>query len=70
MVNVQNLLEGVGRGRMGRVVVGKLAMGVGLLEGIRELAKRESVRTGVILSGIGALKKATFRNIKVFCLLR
>ncbi len=28
MGSVRNLLEGVGRGRMGRVVMGKLAMGV------------------------------------------
>jgi predicted DNA-binding protein with PD1-like motif len=39
-------------------------MDADLLEGIRELIKRERVRTGVILSGIGALKKATFRNVK------
>ena len=29
------------------------------------LAKREGVRTGVILSAVGALKKATFRNLKI-----
>jgi predicted DNA-binding protein with PD1-like motif len=59
------LLEGIGRGRMNRVVMGKLKMGVDLLEGIQELAKKERIRTGVILSGIGALKKATFRNLKM-----
>ena len=65
MGSVRNLLEGVGRGKMGRVVMGKLAMDVDLLEGIEELVKKERIRTGVILSGIGALKKATFRNLKV-----
>ena len=60
-----NLLEGVGRGRMGRVVMGKLRMDVDLLEGIETLVKQERIQTGVILSGIGALKKATFRNLKV-----
>jgi len=60
-----NLLEGVGRGRLDRVVMGKLRMDVDLLEGIEELVKQERIRTGVILSGIGALKKATFRNLKV-----
>jgi predicted DNA-binding protein with PD1-like motif len=35
------------------------------LEGIQELAKKEGVRTGVILSGVGALRKATFRNLKI-----
>lgn len=65
MENVRNPLEGVGRGRMGRIAVGKLAMDVDLLKGIEELVQREKIRTGVILSGIGALKKATFRNLKI-----
>jgi predicted DNA-binding protein with PD1-like motif len=65
MGSVRNLLEGVGRGKMGRVVMGKLRMDVDLLEGIETLVKQEKIRTGVILSGIGALKKATFRNLKV-----
>ena len=59
------LLEGIGRGRIDRIVMGKLKMDIDLLEGIHELVKREGIRTGVILSGIGALKKATFRNLKV-----
>jgi hypothetical protein len=58
-------LEGIGRGRIDRMVMGKLKIGIDLLEGIQELIKREGIRTGVILSGIGALKKATFRNLKV-----
>jgi predicted DNA-binding protein with PD1-like motif len=40
-------------------------MNIDLLQGIEELVKTEGVRTGVILSGVGALKKATFRNLKV-----
>jgi predicted DNA-binding protein with PD1-like motif len=60
-----DLLEGIGRGRMDRIVMGKLKTGFDLLEGIQELAKKEGIRTGVILSGIGALKKATFRNLKM-----
>jgi predicted DNA-binding protein with PD1-like motif len=59
------LLEGVGRGRMDRIVIGKLKMDIDLLEGIQGLAKNEGVRTGVILSGVGALRKATFRNLKI-----
>jgi predicted DNA-binding protein with PD1-like motif len=50
---------------MDRVVMGKLAMDIDLLEGIEELVKKERIKTGVILSGIGALKKATFRNLKI-----
>ncbi len=60
-----NVLEGIGRGRMNRIVMGKLAMDIDLLEGIKELAKKEKIQTGVILSAVGALKKATFRNLKV-----
>jgi predicted DNA-binding protein with PD1-like motif len=59
-----NLLEGIGRGRMDRMVMGKLSMNIDLLDGIQELAKKERIQTGVILSGIGALKKGTFRNLK------
>ena len=65
MESGHRLLEGIGRGRIDRIVMGKLKMDVDLLEGIQELLKREGIRTGVILSGIGALKKATFRNLKV-----
>jgi predicted DNA-binding protein with PD1-like motif len=45
--------------------MGKLKMDIDLLEGIHELAKKERIRTGVILSAIGALKKATFRNLRI-----
>ncbi len=65
MESGHRLLEGIGRGRIDRIVMGKLKMDVDLLEGIQELVKREGIRTGVILLGIGALKKATFRNLKV-----
>jgi len=65
MASVSALLEGVGRGRMDRIVMGKLKMDIDLLKGIQELAQREGIQTGVILSGVGALRKATFRNLKV-----
>jgi predicted DNA-binding protein with PD1-like motif len=65
MEGAHRLLEGIGRGRIDRMVMGKLKMDVDLLEGIQELIEKEGIRTGVILSGIGALKKATFRNLKV-----
>lgn len=65
MGGFSNLLEGIGRGRIDRIVMGKLGMDIDLLEGIQELVKREGVRTGVILSAIGSLEKATFRNPKM-----
>jgi predicted DNA-binding protein with PD1-like motif len=51
--------------RMDQIVVGKLRIGIDLLEGIQELARKEEIQTGVILSAVGALKKATFRNLKI-----
>jgi len=65
MGNALHLLVGIGKGRIDRIVMGKLRMNIDLLQGIEELVKAEGVRTGVILSGVGALKKATFRNLKV-----
>ena len=65
MVNALKLLEGIGKGKIDRIVMGKLRMDVDLLDGIEELVRHEKIRTGVILSGVGALKKATFRNLKV-----
>ncbi len=65
MEDTFHLLEGIGKGRIDRIVMGKLRMDTDLLKGIEELVKTEGVRTGLILSGVGALKKATFRNLKV-----
>ena len=65
MDGAHSLLEGIGRGRMDQIVVGKLRIGIDLLEGIQELARKEEIQTGVILSAVGALKKATFRNLKI-----
>src|SRR4030043_2453007 len=65
MRSVPDLLEGIGRGRMNRIVMGKLGMEIDLLEGIREMVKKEKIQTGIILSAVGALKKAVFRNLKI-----
>ena len=64
MEEICKYLEGTGEGKIGRIIVGKLKIGVDLLEGIEELARRENITTGVILSGIGALEKGVFRNAK------
>lgn len=58
-------LEGIGHGKLERIIMGKLKIGEDLLGGLEELARKENVRTGVILSGIGALQKAVFRNAKI-----
>ncbi len=59
------LIEGTGKGRLDRIVMGKLGVEIDLLEGIREVVKKEKIQTGVILSAVGALKKAVFRNLKI-----
>ncbi len=64
MSEYQNLV-GIGKGKIACIVMGRLKIGVDLLDGIEELARKGNVRTGVILSGIGALQKAVFRNAKV-----
>jgi predicted DNA-binding protein with PD1-like motif len=62
---MSSLLEGIGTGRMNRIVMGKLGMNIDLLKGIEALAKKEKLQTGIILSAVGALKKAIFRNLRV-----
>jgi len=60
------LLEGVGSGTLGRLVMARIPIGVDLLEAIHELVRRERIQEGLILMGIGALQKAAFRNLKTF----
>jgi predicted DNA-binding protein with PD1-like motif len=61
-----SLLEGIGSGTISRVVLARIPIGVDLLEAIHEVVKREKIQKGIVLMGIGALKKAIFRNLKVF----
>jgi predicted DNA-binding protein with PD1-like motif len=60
------LLDGIGSGNLGRVVMARIPIGVDLLEAIQEIVRRERIRAGLILMGIGALQKAVFRNLKSF----
>jgi predicted DNA-binding protein with PD1-like motif len=62
---MSSLLEGIGNGRINRIIMGKLGMNIDLLAGIEEMVRHEKVQAGIILSAVGALKKATFRNLKV-----
>ena len=65
MGSSDRLTEGIAQGRLGRIVIGKLRTEIDLLEGIREMVKKEKIQTGIILSAVGALKKAVFRNLKI-----
>src|SRR4030042_5816003 len=60
------LVEGIDSGRLERIVLARIPIGVDLLEAIYEVVKREKIQKGLILMGIGALKKAVFRNLKIF----
>lgn len=61
-----SLLEGMSSGSLKRIIIARIPIGVDLLEAIGEVVRRESIQKGLILMGIGALSKATFRNLKVF----
>lgn len=48
------------------VVQIRLQPGADLLEGITEGVKKHGIKSGVFLSGLGALNKAVLRNLRVF----
>ncbi len=60
------LIEGIGSGKIEKVVMARIPIGVDLLEAIYEVVRKEKIQKGLILMGIGALQKAVFRNLKVF----
>lgn len=61
-----SLLEGVSSGSFKRIILARVAIDVDLLDAIYEVVRKERIQKGIILMGIGALKKAVFRNLKVF----
>ena len=65
MESSTEFVERSGEFQIRRVVVGKLKVGVDLRKGIIELVKREKIKSGIFMSGLGALKKAVFRNAKI-----
>jgi len=52
-------------GKAGRIIVARLMPESDLLLSLRKLAEEENVKAGVILSGVGLLRKARLRNCKV-----
>lgn len=62
----KSLLIGITSKKIERLVQFRIKAGVDLLEAIYEAVKMERINTGVIVSGLGALKKAVFRNLKWF----
>ena len=59
-------LAGIGSQPILRVVQFRAAPGAGLLAAIEAAVESEKIRAGVIVSGLGALQKAVFRNLKRF----
>jgi len=53
----------VGKG-VKRSLVVTVESGSDLVETLEEVAKKESLRNAVVLSGVGSLNKASFRNIE------
>ena len=49
-----------------RIVQFRVALGADLLEAIGQAVRQEEIESGVIISGVGALNKAIFRNLTVF----
>jgi len=61
-----NLLECIGSQKIERLVQFRAKPSADLLTAIAQATEREGIRAGVIISGLGALKKAVFRNLKWF----
>ena len=61
-----NLLESIGSQNIKRLVQFRAKPDSDLLVAIEEALELEGIRAGVIVSGLGALKKAVFRNLKWF----
>ncbi|MGD9330678.1 MAG: DNA-binding protein [Desulfobacterales bacterium] len=60
------LLSQIGSQPVRRLVQLRAKPGAALLPAIEEAVVSEGIRAGVIVSGLGALKKAVFRNLKHF----
>jgi len=52
-------------GKSGKVLVARIKPSSDLLQSIRRLIEENGIKAGVILSGVGLLRKACIRNCKV-----
>ena len=59
-------LASIGSQRIERLVQFRVKPDADLLAAIEEAIAAEGIRSGVIVSGLGALKKAVFRNLRWF----
>jgi predicted DNA-binding protein with PD1-like motif len=61
-----SLISEIGIQKFNRLLQFRVKTGSDLLLAIKEALAVENIRAGVIVSGIGALEKAVFRNLKRF----
>ena len=61
-----SLIDQIGSQTVRRVVQFRARRGASLLGAIEEAVQAEGIRAGVIVSGLGALEKAVFRNLRQF----
>lgn len=59
-------IECIGSAPIQRVLQFRIKPGSDLLQAIAEGIQAEGVQSGVFVSGLGALRKAIFRNLRVF----
>jgi predicted DNA-binding protein with PD1-like motif len=59
-------IEGSGFSQIQRLFQFRIKSDADLLQAISEAVSAEGIKAGVFVSGLGALKKAIFRNLKVF----
>ena len=59
-------IETIGKKNLKHILQFRIKPGADLLLAIKEAVEEKKIRAGVIISGIGALKKAVFRNLKQF----
>ncbi|HSO61059.1 MAG TPA: PPC domain-containing DNA-binding protein [Desulfobacterales bacterium] len=59
-------IEGSGVAQIQRLFQFRIKPGADLLQAISEAISEEGISAGVFVSGLGALKRAVFRNLKAF----
>ena len=66
MSDKNSLLIGMGSGTVHEIILARIKVDVDLLDALNEIVREKQITRGVILGGVGALKKAVFRNVKEF----
>lgn len=54
------------KGELGQIIALRLPPDADVYTSLEELARREEIASGIILSGLGSLKQITLRNVRLF----